>query len=138
MFKGSLIVLILIVGIFTSSVHAEELQTEKALVVLEQIASLPDSATSNKAAQRLSKKRAAKSAIYRFALTAAEGSLSGFVSPEDLKEALKILQTAVQFCADQKFGNKDGVASSAEMQKMWDFYQGNAGIEVLKEFLSES
>lgn len=104
---------------------------KRAVEVLNQLYNLPEQAKNNPTLNKTLKERVARILIQRFALEIKKQN-SGFVSPEDVRNALNILDNALKDFADF-IGNKNGKPSPSEIEIL----QENPGIQTFFRMKAE-
>lgn len=120
---------------------------ERALDLMKLLSNLPDNpAAVNEAHNNILKMQVARQLVFKFALEKKlgfpeAGRISGHVTPDDIRSALKDLGAAGERFADMEFGDKDGKTSPEEMEKFKQAVKQNPGLrglqEMLQQFLSQ-
>lgn len=117
-------------------VEKKETREEIAMNLLETLSELPDNPkySNNKTQQYSLKREVARAIIYFYALRRKlgfpEGQISGYVSPQDAKDALDELHGIFDLFLDKKYGNKDGKVDYNEVDGMRKIIEGNVGLSV--------
>lgn len=120
-------------GARAGSVEKEKTQEEKAIDFLGKLHRLPDNPRAlNPGHNELLKERAARTLIELYAIQR-KGLTSGYVSPEDVRNALEELNGVSSLYADRVLGNNDGKIDAKEMQKLQQAIKGSAGLRALME-----
>ena len=120
---------------------------ERAVDLLNILSNLPDnSAAVNEAHNSAMKSEVARSLIFKFSLEkklgfpeTASGTvrISGRITPDEIRGALRDLGAAGEAFADRFFGNNDGKADEEEIRKLQEATKSNPGLRTLKEMLQQ-
>ncbi len=111
---------------------------EKAIELLENLYTIPENRdkedVKTKAPDRISIMMVAKSKIGVFALRQKLGfpkekNISGYVSPDDMKKTIRLLESNLNNFADKKFRDKEGKMTQEEInEKFREVMQSNPGL----------